>query len=186
MPPRDISVLVMPIPACPELEAFRSAEMNKPTEILGPHVSILGPLVPQDLTPPIIQGIAKVVATHASIGTLLEQFCVFADVPALYLSVYPVTPFEALRDAILRVLPDHEPEFRGPTFHVTLAIGFDLGSLPELMTRAHAQLDAVVPLEIKLQEVVSFDRLGGKWTARETFRLRDDDHGTSPPDLGNL
>ncbi|MBT3290078.1 MAG: 2'-5' RNA ligase family protein [Victivallales bacterium] len=171
MKPKNITVLVMPVSVFPALQAFREAEMIKPTRILGPHVSILGPLAPGDVTESVIARLAEAVRPHRPICAVLPQFCVFPDVPVLYLSVYPVAPFEALREVALRVISDHQPTFEAPVFHLSLGLGFELRELPELMCRAHSQLDSLLPLETTLGELLLADRIDGVWHVRETFPL---------------
>jgi len=161
----------MPVTVCPALQTFRQAEMNKPTAILCPHVSVLGPLVPKEITERLVKRFAEIMSLHRAIDVVLPQFCVFPDVPALYLSVYPVTPFEALRNAILQELPGYRPKFSAPTFRLTLAFGSALSQLPELMTRAHAQLDRFLPIETTLRELQLCDRINGVWKTRQTFPL---------------
>jgi hypothetical protein len=173
MSAKNISVLVLPVTCDPAVQTFRQAEMRKSTAILGPHVSLLGPFAPGDMRGPTIERLAGVTRAHEAIEGTCSQLCVFADVPVLYLSVYPVSPFEALRDAILHTWPEHEPERRGPTFHLSLALGFELGQLPDLLARAHAQLDQLLPLQARLHELILADRIDGVWRTRERFPLGD-------------
>jgi len=163
--------LVIPVDICPELQAFRKAEMRKPTAILGPHISIPGQFEPGDLTDSVVSRVSQATRSFPAISCTFSQFGVFPDASVVYLSPYPVGPFETLRDLILKELTWHRPAFKHPIFHLSLACGFELASLPDLMGRAHEQLDPLLPLTADLRELILTDRIGGVWETRRSFRL---------------
>jgi len=146
--------------------------MNKPTAILGPHVSILGPFSPGDVTESMVERIRMITDALPPISCTFSQFGVFPDALFLHLSPHPIGPFENLRGVILRELPWYRPEFPEHIFHLSLACGFELSTLPGLMARAHDQLDRFLPLKVTLGQLQLTDRMDGVWKTRTSFILR--------------
>jgi hypothetical protein len=171
-PLEDISCLVLPVD-CAALDAFRRTEMKTSHPILGPHVTLLGALRPREVTDAAVERLSAITASFPAIPCTFSQFGVFPDASFLHLSPYPITPLESLHRLILEALPDHQPDFTEPIFHLSVACGFDLPSLPALMDRAHTQLDAHLPLRTTLRQLCLRDRVSGVWRTRQIFVLKN-------------
>jgi 2'-5' RNA ligase len=169
--PKNVSTLILPVGGCPALQHFRRQFVPRRTSILGPHITVLGDLPPATLDDAALDRLARATTAAAPICCTLDQFGVFPDNRALYLIPAPAAPLEELRNCLLKVVGGHQPTFRSPLFHLTLAGDFEWDALPALMDRAHEQLDRYLPLKLHLRELDVAERLEGVWHVRQRLTL---------------